>query len=45
LSCWRKDSPTKPKPDGMAYRCRMLCALNKSVSPAFQLNTFSGTTD
>ena len=25
LSCWKtNDSPTKPKPDGMAYRCRIL---------------------
>jgi hypothetical protein len=25
LSCWKtNDSPTEPKPDGMAYRCRML---------------------
>ena len=46
LSCWKtNDSPTKRKPDGMAYRCRMLwlpcwlsvpCILNKSLllSPA-----------
>ena len=34
LSCWKKnDSPTKRKPDGMAYRCRMQCYQQSTITP------------